>query len=185
MPRLPGTRYRKEILAVKYRDRNIAEVLDMTVRQAMAFFRGHDRVLDRLKRLSDVGLDYLRLGQPASTLSSGEAQRLKLASFLASATRRRTLFILDEPTTGLHFSDVAQLLECFDQLLEDGHSLIVIEHHPQMMIAADWIIDLGPGAASAGGQVVAAGTPEQIAQNPQSITGSVLLKYFAGTKAES
>ncbi len=173
-PDCQGTRYRKEILAVRYRDRNIAEVLEMTVRQAYAFFRGHDKVLDRLKRLMDVGLDYLRLGQSAKTLSSGEAQRLKLAAFLASATRRRTLFILDEPTTGLHFSDIVQLLECFEALLEDGHSLVIVEHHPQLMLAADWIIDLGPGAAEAGGTVVAAGAPEQVAEVEASATGQVL-----------
>ena len=134
-----GTRYRREILDVTYRGRNIAEVLDMTVREAFTFFRGQTKVQARLKRLIDVGLDYLRLGQPANTLSAGEAQRLKLASYMSSTKRNRTLFILDEPTTGLHFSDVVRLLDCFDALLSVGHSLIVVEHNLQMMKAADYI----------------------------------------------
>ena len=122
----------------------------------------------------DVGLDYLRLGQPANTLSAGEAQRLKLAGYLASAKRNRTLFLLDEPTTGLHFSDIVKLLDCFEALLSVGHSLIVVEHNLQLMKAADYIIDLGPGAADEGGQVIAEGTPEEVAQNKQSATGRFL-----------
>jgi len=169
-----GTRYRKEILDVMYRNRNIAEVLDMTVRGAFSFFRGQTKVQAKLKQLIDVGLDYLRLGQPATTLSSGEAQRLKLAAYMSAARRNRTLFLLDEPTTGLHFSDVVQLLDCFEALLAVGHSLVVIEHNLQMMKAADYIIDLGPGAAEGGGQVVAEGPPEAIAQNERSITGKYL-----------
>ena len=142
-----GTRYRDEILAVTYRGRNIAEVLEMTVREAFAFFRGKSKLQARLKRLIDVGLDYIRLGQPANTLSGGEAQRLKLAAYMSKAKRNRCLFILDEPTTGLHYSDVVQLLDCFDALLAVGHSLVVVEHNLQMMKAADYMIDLGPGAA--------------------------------------
>ncbi|MBN2216357.1 MAG: excinuclease ABC subunit UvrA, partial [Pirellulales bacterium] len=160
-----GTRYRREILDVKYRGRNIAEVLDMTVREAFTFFRGRAKVQARLKRLIDVGLEYVRLGQPANTLSGGEAQRLKLAAYLSATRRGRSLFILDEPTTGLHFADVVQLLDCFDALLAVGHSLIVVEHNLQMMKMADYIIDLGPGAADEGGRVVAKGTPEMIARN--------------------
>lgn len=174
-----GTRYRPEILDVTYRGRNIADVLEMTVREAFSFFRGRPKVQAKLKRLIDVGLDYLRLGQPANTLSSGEAQRLKLAGYLTSAKRNRTLFILDEPTTGLHFSDVIQLLDCFDALLSVGHSLIVVEHNLQLMKAADYIIDLGPGAAEAGGQVVSAGTPEKVAHEPQSVTGRFLAEALA------
>jgi excinuclease ABC subunit A len=169
-----GTRYRKEILAVTYRGKNIAEVLEMTVREAFGFFRGQPKVQARLKQLIDVGLDYLRLGQPANTLSGGEAQRLKLAGFLSEASRNRTLFLLDEPTTGLHFADVVKLLDCFDALLDVGHSLIVVEHNVQLMRAADWIIDLGPGAAAAGGRIVVQGTPEQVAASEQSLTGRVL-----------
>jgi len=171
-----GTRYRREILDVQYRGRNIAEVLDMTVREAFTFFRGRPKVQARLKRLIDVGLEYVRLGQPANTLSGGESQRLKLAAYLSTTRRGRSLFILDEPTTGLHFSDVVQLLDCFDALLSVGHSLIVVEHNLQMMKMADYIVDLGPGAADEGGRVVAKGTPEIIARNPDSITGRFLKK---------
>jgi excinuclease ABC subunit A len=128
----------------------------------------------KLKPLMDVGLDYLRLGQPATTLSGGEAQRLKLASFLSSARRARTLFLLDEPTTGLHFADVTQLLDCFDALIGVGHSLIVVEHNLQLMRAADYLIDLGPGAGDQGGQVIARGTPEEAAQVELSATGAAL-----------
>jgi excinuclease ABC subunit A len=171
-----GTRYRQEILEVTYRQRNIAEVLEMTVREAFAFFRGQAKVQAKLKRLMDVGLDYLRLGQPANTLSTGEAQRLKLASYLSASKRNRTLFILDEPTTGLHFSDVVRLMDCFDSLLSVGHSLIVVEHNVQLMKAADYLIDLGPGAAGQGGHVVAHGTPEEVARQPDSVTGQFLAR---------
>ncbi|NLF71614.1 MAG: excinuclease ABC subunit UvrA [Candidatus Anammoximicrobium sp.] len=169
-----GTRYRQEILGVTYRGRNIAEVLEMTVREAFSFFRGQRKVQTKLKQLIDVGLDYLRLGQRANTLSSGEAQRLKLAAYMSAATRNRTLFLLDEPTTGLHFADVVKLLDCFDALLAVGHSLIVVEHNLQLMTAADWIIDLGPGAAAAGGEIVVQGTPETVAQCEASVTGQYL-----------
>ena len=169
-----GRRYRDAILEVTYRGRNIAEVLDMTVREAFTFFRGRPKVQARLKRLIDVGLDYLRLGQPANTLSGGEAQRLKLAAYMSSAKRGRCLFLLDEPTTGLHFADIVQLLDCFDALLAVGHSLIVVEHNLQVIKAADYIIDLGPGAADEGGRVVVQGTPEMVANHPTSITGRYL-----------
>lgn len=174
-----GQRYRGEILSVQYRGRNIAEVLEMTVREAFSFFRGQTKVQARLKRLMDVGLDYLRLGQGANTLSAGEAQRLKLAAYMSEATRNRTLFILDEPTTGLHFSDVVQLLDCFETLLDVGHSLIVVEHNLQLIKAADYLIDLGPGAAEAGGQVVACGTPEKVARETGSVTGRFLSEALA------
>jgi excinuclease ABC subunit A len=173
-----GTRYRDEILDVTYRGRNIAEVLDMTVREAFTFFRGQPKVQSRLKRLIDVGLDYVRLGQPANTLSGGEAQRLKLAGYMSAAKRGRCLFLLDEPTTGLHFSDTVQLLDCFDALLAVGHSLIVVEHNLQMMKAADYIIDLGPGAADQGGRVVAKGTPEMVARSGESVTARFLEKVL-------
>jgi excinuclease ABC subunit A len=175
-----GTRYREEILEVAYRGRNIADVLEMTVREAFTFFRGQPKVQARLKRLIDVGLDYVRLGQPANTLSGGEAQRLKLAGYMSSAKRGRSLFILDEPTTGLHFSDVVQLLDCFDALLAVGHSLIVVEHNLQMIKAADYIVDLGPGAADEGGRIVAKGTPEMVARNADSVTG----RFLAGLLKE-
>jgi len=177
-----GTRYRKEILAVKYRGKNIADVLAMTVREAFSFFRGQPKVQARLKQLIDVGLDYLQLGQPANTLSAGEAQRLKLAAHLSEASRSRTLFLLDEPTTGLHFADIVTLLDCFEALLSVGHSLIVVEHNLQLMRAADYIIDLGPEAGDAGGQIVANGTPEEVAANPQSHTGRYLAASLASAQ---
>ena len=178
-PQCNGQRYRPEILKVQYRGRNIAEVLDLTVREAFAFFRGSVKVQTRLKRLIDVGLDYLRLGQPANTLSGGEAQRLKLAGYLSTAKRSRTLFLLDEPTTGLHFADVTQLLDCFEALLAVGHSLIEVEHNLQMMKAADWIIDLGPGAADEGGRIVAEGTPEYLSRQENSATAKFLAEALA------
>jgi len=174
-----GKRYRKDILEVKYRGRDISEVLDMTVREAFTFFRGQIKVQARLKRLIDVGLDYLRLGQPANTLSGGEAQRLKLAAYMSATRRGRSLFILDEPTTGLHFQDVAQLVDCLEALINVGHSLIVVEHNVQMMKAADYIVDLGPGAADEGGRVVAQGTPEVLARAKESVTGRFLAKALA------
>ena len=174
-----GRRYRKEILDITYRGKNIADVLDMTAREAFSFFRGQAKAQGRLKRLLDVGLDYLRLGQPANTLSAGEAQRLKLAAYLSSARRRRTLFLMEEPTTGLHHADIVQLLDCFDALLAVGHSLIVVEHNLQMMKAADYIIDLGPGAAEDGGRVVVQGTPEKVARCKDSVTGRFLATALA------
>ncbi len=131
-----------------------------------------------------MGLDYVRLGQPANTLSGGEAQRLKLAGYISAPRRGRTLFILDEPTTGLHFSDVVQLLDCFDALLTVGHSLIVVEHNLQLMKAADYIIDLGPGAAERGGHVVAQGTPEKVARCRESATGKFLAQLLDGEHAK-
>ncbi len=173
-----GTRYRREVLGVKYRSCNIAEVLDLSVREAFTFFRGHRKILARLKCLMDVGLDYLRLGQPANTLSGGEAQRLKMATYVAAPRKGRTLFVLDEPTTGLHFSDVLQLLDCFDSLIDMGHSLVVVEHNSLMMQAADYMIDLGPQAADEGGRIVAIGTPEEIVQCEASLTGKFLAEEF-------
>ncbi|WP_146580411.1 excinuclease ABC subunit UvrA [Neorhodopirellula pilleata] len=158
-PECRGRRYREEVLQVRYRDRTIADVLEMTVKEAYGFFRTMPKAQARLKRLIDVGLDYVMLGQPATTLSSGEAQRLKLAAFLAGSTRKRTLFLMDEPTTGLHFADIVRLIECFNALIADGHSMVVIEHHPMLIAAADWIIDIGPGAADEGGRVVSSGPP--------------------------
>jgi excinuclease ABC subunit A len=178
-PECHGKRYGRQVLDVKYRGRNIAELLEMTPREAFTFFRGQRKVQAKLKFLLDVGLDYLRLGQPATTLSGGEAQRLKLAAQLAAKRRGRTLFVLDEPTTGLHFSDIVQLIDCFDALLEVGHSLVLVEHNLQLMKAADWIIDLGPGPAEDGGRVVVCGTPEEISACADSMTGRVLAKEFA------
>jgi len=183
-PECHGARYRREVLDVKYRGLSIADVLDLSVREAFNFFRGHKKILARLKCLIDVGLDYLRLGQPANTLSGGESQRLKLANYVSAARRGRTLFVLDEPTTGLHPSDVMQLIDCFDSLVIMGHSLIVVEHNLQMMRAADYIIDLGPGPAEAGGRVIAQGTPEKVAADPASITGRYLAEELARVPAD-
>ena len=184
-PECHGARYRREVLEVKYRGLSIADVLNLSVREAFNFFRGHQKVLARLKCLIDVGLDYLRLGQPANTLSGGESQRLKLANYVSAARRGRTLFVLDEPTTGLHFSDVMQLIECFDSLVSMGHSLIVVEHNLQMMRAADYIIDIGPGPAEMGGRVVAVGTPEEVARNEASVTGPYLAEELARVATET
>ena len=179
-----GTRYRPEILDVTHRGRNIADVLEMTVREAFVFFRGATKVQARLKRLIDVGLDYLRLGQPANTLSGGEAQRLKLAGYISAARRGRCLFLLDEPTTGLHFADIVQLLDCFDALLSVGHSLVVVEHNLHLIQAADYLIDLGPGAADEGGRVVATGTPEMVSRTEGSVTGEFLARSLAEAQRE-
>jgi len=174
-----GKRYRQAVLDVKYRGIDVSEVLDMTAREAFTFFRGHKKLQARLKHLIDVGLDYLRLGQRATTLSGGEAQRLKLAAYLLAKRNGRTLFVLDEPTTGLHYSDVVRLLDCFEALLDIGHSLVIVEHNLQLMKSADYLIDLGPGAAAEGGRVVVAGTPEEVAACAESATGRFLANEFA------
>ena len=169
-----GTRYKSAILDIKYNGRNIHEVLQLTVREAMEFFHAAPRLVQRLKMLDDVGLGYLRLGQSATTLSGGEAQRVKLAAHLASASCAGTLFICDEPTTGLHFDDIAKLLASFQRLIENGGSLLVIEHNLDVIKAADWVIDLGPDGGWRGGNIVATGTPEEIAKVAESYTGRYL-----------
>ena len=169
-----GTRYRDAILKVKYRRKNIAEVLRMTVREAFAFFRGQPKIQSKLKALIDVGLEYIQLGQTANSLSSGESQRLKLAHYLNTAKSKRALFLIDEPTTGLHMADVTKLLDCFDSLLAVGHSLVVIEHNLRVIRNADWVIDLGPGPGERGGQIVAEGPPESILKSGSSITAKWL-----------
>jgi excinuclease ABC subunit A len=173
-PDCHGTRYRREVLEARYRGLSIAEVLSLTVGEAFGFFRGRHRLQRRLKVLKDVGLDYITLGQQADTLSGGESQRLKLASFLAQAARARTLFLIDEPTTGLHPADVARLVDTLGQLAAAGHSLVVIEHNLDFIRQADYLIDLGPEAGADGGRVVAAGTPLEVSQCGTSITGSYL-----------
>ena len=169
-----GTRFKSGILDIRYNGLNVHEVLQLTVREAMTFFSAAPRLVHRLKVLDDVGLGYLRLGQSATTLSGGEAQRVKLASHLASASCAGTLFIFDEPTTGLHFDDIAKLLAAFQRLIENGASLIVIEHNMDVIKAADWVIDLGPEGGFRGGEVVAVGTPEQVAKAPNSHTARYL-----------
>jgi excinuclease ABC subunit A len=169
-----GRRFKNSVLEVLYRGKNIHEVLQLTVREAIAFFSQLPRIANKLKVLDDVGLGYLRLGQSATTLSGGEAQRVKLASYLSKASGDRSLYIFDEPTTGLHFDDINKLLASFRRLLETGASLIVIEHNLDVIKTADWIIDLGPEGGDGGGEIVAAGTPEDVARNPRSYTGHYL-----------
>jgi excinuclease ABC subunit A len=171
-----GTRFKSGVLEVRYRGKNIHEVLQMTVREALAFFAAVPKVTARLKILDEVGLGYLRLGQSATTLSGGEAQRLKLAAHLSRQENEGVLFILDEPTTGLHFDDIQKLLGCFRRLLDGGASLVVIEHNLDVIKSADWVIDLGPEGGERGGRIVATGTPEQVARNPRSHTGRFLAR---------
>ena len=161
-----GKRFKPQVLEVKYRGRSVDQVLDLTVREALTFFSSSPKVLRRLQVLDEIGLGYLRLGQPATTLSGGEAQRIKIAAHLSSQSGDRVLYILDEPTTGLHFDDIAKLLAAFRKLLQAGHSLLVIEHNLDVIKTADWIIDLGPEGGDEGGEIIAIGTPEQIVQHP-------------------
>ena len=179
-----GQRYKEEALEIKFLDKNIFDILEMSIDEAIEFFSQPneyknytDRIVLKLKSLQDVGLGYLKMGQPSSTLSGGEAQRIKLASFLVNGTNERpTLFIFDEPTTGLHFHDVNKLLAAFEALINNGHSLIVIEHDPDVIKTADWVIDLGPEGGDAGGNIVFAGTPEDLAKCKESYTAEVVAK---------
>ena len=176
-----GKRYQRELLEIKYRKLNIAEVLELTVDEAFPFFRGQPALQKKMKRLKDVGLGYLPLGQPVSSLSGGECQRLKLAAYLTTSSRSQTLFLMNEPTCGLHPLDIQQVLNCFEHLLMAGHSIIIIEHNLDVIRVADHIVDLGPEAGEAGGSVVIMGTPEEIAQHPASHTGTVLKKLMTAT----
>src|SRR5207245_1835284 len=183
-PDCNGKRFRDEVLEVVVGRKSIADVLELTVSEALAFFRDHPEVQRALKPLEDVGLEYLRVGQPVPTLSGGEAQRLKLAGHLVEASSkpkgaRGSLFLFDEPTTGLHFDDVAKLLRAFRQLIAAGHSLVVIEHNLDVIRAADWIVDLGPDGGDAGGAVVCTGTPAEVARHASSHTGRALREYEA------
>jgi excinuclease ABC subunit A len=180
-----GKRFKPQVLEVKYRGRAVDQVLDMTVREALTFFSSSPKVLRRLQVLDEIGLGYLRLGQPATTLSGGEAQRIKIASHLSSHTGDRILYILDEPTTGLHFDDIAKLLAACKKLIQAGHSLLVIEHNLDVVKTADWVIDLGPEGGEEGGHVIATGTPEQIAQNEASHTGRYLREVLAVGRANA
>lgn len=169
-----GKRYNRETLEVKYRGKTIADILQMPVEEALEFFANHPRIQRRLQTLHDVGLGYIKLGQPATTLSGGEAQRVKLATELAKRSNGRTFYILDEPTTGLHFADVEKLLEILKRLVESGNTVLVIEHNLDVIKTADYLIDLGPEGGDRGGEVVATGSPEEVAQHPTSYTGEVL-----------
>jgi excinuclease ABC subunit A len=180
-----GKRFKPQVLEVKYRGRGVDQVLDMTVREALTFFSSSPKVLRRLQVLDEIGLGYLRLGQPATTLSGGEAQRIKIAAHLSSHTGDRVLYILDEPTTGLHFDDIAKLLAAFRKLLQAGHTLLVIEHNLDVIKTADWLIDLGPEGGEEGGGIVATGTPEQIAQLSESHTGRYLRDVLAAGRSNA
>jgi excinuclease ABC subunit A len=174
-----GKRYNRETLEVRFRGANIAEVLDLTVEDAAQFFENQPRIRQKLETLVDVGLGYVHLGQSATTLSGGEAQRVKLATELSKRDTGRTLYILDEPTTGLHFEDVRMLLQVLHRLVDRGNSVLVIEHNLDVIKTADWIIDLGPDGGARGGQVVAAGTPEEVAAVDASYTGRYLKSMLA------
>jgi excinuclease ABC subunit A len=173
-----GTRFKSSVLEVRYHGKNIHEVLGLTVREALVFFGNVPKIVSKLKVLNEIGLGYLRLGQSATTLSGGEAQRLKLASHLTRTENKGILYILDEPTTGLHFDDIAKLLAAFRKLLESGASLLVIEHNLDIIKSADWLIDMGPEGGDMGGKVIATGTPEQVARNQQSHTGRFLSRVL-------
>ncbi|HPT88635.1 MAG TPA: ATP-binding cassette domain-containing protein, partial [Bacillota bacterium] len=169
-----GKRYNRETLEVRYKGKTIADVLEMTVEEGLEFFGNIPKIKRKLQALHDVGLDYIKLGQPATTLSGGEAQRVKLATELARKSTGKTLYILDEPTTGLHFADIEKLLEMLQRLVNEGDTVLVIEHNLDVIKTADYIIDLGPEGGNRGGTVVACGTPEEVAANPNSYTGAFL-----------
>jgi excinuclease ABC subunit A len=172
-------RYNRETLEIRYKGRNIHDVLDMTIEDAATFFRSVPALQGKLQTLLDVGLSYVRLGQNATTLSGGEAQRVKLARELAKRATGRTLYILDEPTTGLHFHDIEQLLGVLQRLRDDGNTIVVIEHNLDVIKTADWIVDMGPEGGDGGGMVVAEGTPEQVAAVAASHTGQYLKRVLA------
>ena len=171
-----GHRFKHDILDVKFEGKNIDDVLNMTISEALEFFREHkqDTIVKRLKSLEDVGLGYIKLGQSSSTLSGGENQRVKLAYFIGQEKQEPTLFIFDEPTTGLHFHDIHKLLDAFNALIARGHTTLIIEHNMEIIKCADYVIDLGPDGGDKGGALVAKGTPEEIARNPESLTGQYL-----------
>ena len=173
-----GKRYNRETLEVKYKGKTIADVLDMTVEEAVEFFNHIPRIKQKIQTLNDVGLGYIKLGQPSTTLSGGEAQRIKLATELSKKATGKTLYILDEPTTGLHIADVHRLIDILQRLVDTGNSIIVIEHNLDLIKTADHIIDLGPEGGDKGGEVIAIGTPEQIVNNEKSYTGQFLKKYL-------
>jgi excinuclease ABC subunit A len=178
-----GDRYNRETLEVHFKGRTIAQVLDMPIEEALEFFAAVPPIARHMQTLVDVGLGYVRLGQPAPTLSGGEAQRVKLASELQRRSTGRTIYVLDEPTTGLHFEDVRKLLGVLHSLVDKGNSVLVIEHNLDVIKTADWVVDLGPEGGSGGGTIVAAGTPEQVAANNESHTGRFLGNLLGRTRA--
>src|SRR5690606_5328945 len=177
-----GKRYNPETLNILYRGKNISDVLDMSIEEAVTFFENHPKVARTLHVLNDVGLGYIKLGQPATTLSGGEAQRMKLSRELSKSVKGQTLYVLDEPTTGLHFEDINILLKALSKLVEQGHSLLIIEHNLDVIKTADWVIDLGPEGGKDGGLIVAEGTPETVAKVKGSYTGKYLAKVLTKSK---
>jgi len=175
-----GQRYNREALEVAFKEKSIADVLDMTVDQALEFFWNFPKIRSKLETMRDVGLGYIRLGQPATTLSGGEAQRVKLSTELSKRATGKTLYILDEPTTGLSFEDCAALLRVLHRLVDAGNTVVLIEHHLDMIKNADWIIDLGPGAGDNGGYVIATGVPEEVTAIDGSYTGQYLRRVLDG-----
>jgi len=173
-----GARYNRETLEVKYKGKSISDVLEMTVEEALEFFENIPKIKQRVQTLNDVGLGYIKLGQPSTTLSGGEAQRVKLATELSKRATGKTLYILDEPTTGLHIADVHRLVDILQRLVDTGNSIIVIEHNLDLIKASDYIVDLGPEGGNGGGTIVQVGTPEQIVKNEKSYTGKFLKKYL-------
>ena len=173
-----GKRYNRETLEVKYKGKSIYDVLNMTVEEALTFFENVPSIRRKIETLYDVGLSYIRLGQPSTTLSGGEAQRIKLATELSKRSTGKTIYILDEPTTGLHFADVHKLIEILRRLSEGGNTVVVIEHNLDVIKTADHIIDIGPEGGDRGGTVIARGTPEEVAENPVSYTGKYVKKYL-------
>ena len=173
-----GKRYNRETLEVKYKGKNISDVLDMTVEEALDFFNNIPKIKQKIQTLYDVGLGYIKLGQPSTTLSGGEAQRVKLATELSKRATGKTLYILDEPTTGLHIADVHRLIDILQRLVDTGNSIVVIEHNLDLIKTADYIIDLGPESGEKGGEVIAIGTPEQIIKNERSYTGKFLKRLL-------
>jgi excinuclease ABC subunit A len=169
-----GKRYNREALEILYKGKSIADVLDMTVAEGLEFFENIPKIANKLRTLNDVGLGYIHLGQPATQLSGGEAQRVKLATELSRRATGKTMYILDEPTTGLHFADIERLLGVLQRLTDAGNTILVIEHNLDVIKSADWIIDLGPEGGHRGGEIVALGTPEEIAENERSYTGQAL-----------
>jgi len=180
-----GKRYNRETLEVKYKGKSIYDVLDMTVEEALTFFENMPSIRRKIETLNDVGLSYIRLGQPSTTLSGGEAQRIKLATELSKRSTGKTIYILDEPTTGLHFADVHKLIEILRRLSEGGNTVVVIEHNLDVIKTADYIIDIGPEGGDKGGTVIAKGTPEEIAKNKKSYTGAYVKKYLESQEARN
>ena len=170
-----GKRFKQHVLDITYRDKNVSEVLEMTIDEALEFFESEPKIISKLRPLVDVGLGYVHLGQSSNTLSGGEAQRIKLASFLIKGNNsNKTLFIFDEPTTGLHFHDIKKLLKSFNALIEQGNTIIVIEHNMDVIKSADWVIDIGPEGGDKGGMIVFEGTPESLVDESDSYTGKFL-----------